>query len=185
MTAAADAPVTGAELSTWSDREVWSACARAHRAAWRELVERYDRPLRGVAYNQLAKHVDQLASDFCDDILGAFWLRLVERDMAALRSFDWNRSSGFFNWCATLVIQCAIDYRRTELDRRWQGSPSEDARAVADDGGVLTSGRKRLRGSLSERARRLNDRAARQAKMEERQRRRASRARRRKQQHAR
>jgi hypothetical protein len=167
------------DVKEWTDREVLDACIRKDERAWRELHRRYDKPLRAAASKRLGERlVERLPSDFRDDIMGNFWLKVVERDMANLRSFDWEQSSGLFNWFARLVGQCATDYAGMILDQP-EYAPVEDAHGVADEGGVLASGREPLRGSLSARARRFNEKLAAKAKEEERQRARDGRKRRR------
>jgi hypothetical protein len=175
--APADASAT-TDLKDWTDREVLDACIRKDQRAWRELHRRYDAPLRVAAYKRLKPLVTRLPSDFRDDVMGAFWLKVVERDMAHLRCFNWGAGTALYKWFARLVGQCATDYAGMILDQP-DFAPLKDAREVPDDGGVLASGREPLRGSLSARARRWNARMAEKAKDEERMRARQARKRRR------
>ena len=167
------------DLTTRTDREVLDACIQKDDAAWRELHRRFDKPMRIEAYKRLgARLVERLPSDYDDDIMGEFWLKLLVREMANLRSFDWEQSNGLYNWFTKLVCQCATDYAGMILDQP-QFAPLKDAREVADEGGVLASGREPLRGSLSAHVRRFNARLAARAQQETRQRARDGRKRRR------
>jgi hypothetical protein len=176
--APADASTT-ANVTDCTDRELLAACLRKDDCAWRELHRRYDGPLRGTAYKVLGQSLaDRLPSDWRNDVMGDFWLKLIERDMAHLRSFDWDKGTALYKWFARLVWQCAVDYASMILDQP-DFAPVEDAHEVADDGGVLASGREPLRGSLSAHVRRFNAKLAEEAKEEERERVRQARKRRR------
>jgi hypothetical protein len=155
-----ESAVAGAvAVREWTDREVLDACIRKDNRAWQELMRRYDGPLRGVVYKQLAHCEKRLPSDFRSDIMGAFYLKLIERDMSALRCFDWDKGKALFKWFAFIVAQCATDYLIDTLGRP-EYEPIEAALEVADEGGVLRSGRPRLRGSLSARVRKEKAREA-------------------------
>jgi len=155
---------TPTDVKDWTDHELLDACIRNDRRAWPELHRRYDGSLRGTAYKKLGQSlVARLPSDWRNDVMGDFWLKVIERDMAHLRSFDWNKGTALYKWFARLVCQCAVDYAATVLDQP-EFAPVEDAHEVADEGGVLASGREPLRGSLSARARRFNAKLAEEAK---------------------
>lgn len=158
------------EIKAWSDREVLDACIAKDQRAWRELVRRFDDPLRGVAYKSLEHLIECLPSDFKDDVMGAFWLKVVDNDMGALRSFDWNEGEGLYYWFSKIVAQRAMQYAAMVLNQP-DFAPIEDAYEVPDDGGVLMSGRKPIRGSLSAYVRREKAKQARAVKREDRQRR--------------
>ena len=176
--APADAGAT-TDVKEWTHRDVLDACIRKDERAWRELHRRYDESLRAAAYKRLGMSlVERLPSDWRDDIMGDFWLKVLERDMANLRCFDWEEGTALYKWFARLVGQCATDYAGAILDQP-DFAPVEDAHGVPDDGGVLASGREPLRGSLSGRARRFNAKLAEEAKEEERKRARDGRKRRR------
>ena len=146
-------------VADWDDHELLDACIANDQTAWRELVRRYDKSLRGVIYATLEPYREQLQSDYRDDVMGAFWLKAVDNDKRALRCFDWNAGKALFKWFSFLVAQCAIDYVRIELDRP-AFVPVEDAHEVADGGGVLSTDRRPFRGSLSARVRHANEKLA-------------------------
>lgn len=164
----------------WADRELLTACLQNDNRAWQELMRRYDGPLRGVVYKRLLHSLERLPSDYRDDVMGAFYLKLVERNMSALRSFNWEKGTAIFKWLSFIVVQCAVDYLRTALDNP-EYEPLTSALEVPEEGGVLMSGRGRMRGSLSERVRKEKARvdacAATHAKNERRRTRRAARKR--------
>src|SRR5262249_4387795 len=120
------------EIKGWSDRALLDACIRKDERAWEELQRRYDDSLRGAAYKMLQPWHKSIPSDFRDDILGAFYLKLVENDMAAVRSFDWEKGAALFKWFAFLVAQSAIGYLGTELDHASEYAPLADGLEVAD-----------------------------------------------------
>jgi hypothetical protein len=170
MTAAIATKFTDADsktVSQWTDRAVLDACIGPDNRAWRELVRRYDAPLRAAVYKRLRPFLDHLPSDFRDDVMGAFWLKVIDNNMGALRSFNWSAGTALYNWFARIVGQCAIDYVRIELDRP-KFVPLAKAHGVADEGGVLATDREPFRGSLSARVRRFNEQVARAEKKEER-----------------
>jgi hypothetical protein len=167
------------EVRDCTDRELLAACVQGCESAWRELHHRYDKSLRGTAYKLLGQTlVDRLPSDWRDDVMADFWFKLVERDLAHLRSFDWDKGTALYKWFARLVCQCAYDYAGMMLEQP-DFAPIEDAHELADDGGLLASGREPLRGSLSKRVRCFNAKLAREAEEEVRKRVRQARKRRR------
>jgi hypothetical protein len=167
-------------LENWTDRELLAACLQNDNRAWQELLRRYDGPLRGVVYKRLYHSVERLPSDYRDDVIGAFYLKLIERNMSALRSFNWEKGTAIFKWLSFIVVQCAVDYLRIELDIP-DFEPLTNALEVPEEGGVLMSGRGRMRGSLSARVRndkaRADATAATRARKERRRTRRAARTR--------
>ena len=170
---------TTTDLTGWTDRDLLAACLQRDSRAWRELHRRYDKPLRGTAYKMLGQSLaDRLPSDWRNDVMGDFWLKLLEREMAHLRSFDWEKGTALYKWFARLVCQCAVDYAGMILHQP-DFAPDEDAHELADEGGLLASGREPLRGSLSARVRRFNAKLAREVKEEARKRARHARKRRR------
>jgi hypothetical protein len=123
-----------------NDRDLLAACIVNDRGAWRELVARYDNGLRVKVYRRCAPFLSALPSAYQDDIMGAFYRRLVENDMRALRSFDWQKGTALFKWFALLVGQCASEYLTVELTHAARRASVSDAMGIADEGGVLSSG---------------------------------------------
>ena len=96
------------DIKKWTDQQLLDACIAKGERAWRELVRRYDGPLRGAVYDRLKHMEKRLPSDYKDDVMGAFWLKVVDRDMGALRSFDWNEGEGLYYWFVKIVRQRSI-----------------------------------------------------------------------------
>ena len=171
------AAAKGGALKGWTDRELLAACIEGNNRAWQELMRRYDGPLRGTVYKTLAGFDERLPNDYRDDVMGAFYLKLVERDMNALRCFKWEKGKALFKWLAFLVAQCAIDYLRSTLQTP-EYEQLDAALEVAEEGGVLASGRPRFRGSLSAHVREEKEREAlaeaQRAKVDRRRKRRAA-----------
>jgi hypothetical protein len=165
------APASATDIKKWTDREVLDACIANNQRAWRELLRRYDGPLRGAVYKRLHHLEGRIPSDYRDDVMGAFWLKVVDRNMGALRSFDWNEGKALYKWFAKLVNQCATEYATMMLDHM-DYAPIENAHEVPDEGGVLASGREPIRGSLSAYVRREKAKRARAEKNADRARRR-------------
>src|SRR4051812_41496524 len=87
-----------AAADTFTDQELFEACIARDERAWAEMMTRYDRPLRAVVYKQLESWLKAMPSDFRDDVMGAFYLKLVDHNMAALRCFDWSKGTASFKW---------------------------------------------------------------------------------------
>jgi hypothetical protein len=141
-------PAAVVAVKDWTDRELLTACLQNDNRAWQELMRQYDGPLRGVVYKRLLHSLDRLPSDYRDDVMGAFYLKLIERNMSALRSFNWEKGTALFKWLSFIVVQCAVDYLREALATP-EFEPLTSALEVAEEGGVLMSGRGRMTGSLS------------------------------------
>src|SRR5262249_42118891 len=76
--------------------------------AWRELVRSHEGRLR-VVIAESAEAIHPLADDDGDDILGDFWLMLLEDDLRRLRSFDGDNLVG---WLSLLASQVAANAAR-------------------------------------------------------------------------
>jgi excisionase family DNA binding protein len=77
--------------------------------AWRELERRFSGQLRDAA---LAATDPQLEDQEIDDVIADFWLRLIERDMQRLRSYDARRRTPLATWLALRVSQVAYERAR-------------------------------------------------------------------------
>ena len=81
-------------------------------AAWREMMRRYDRPLReALADASLGPILDEAD---VDDVMGEFWLSLIEAEMRRLRAFNPARGAALLSW---LTIQLIQDLRKREQKR--------------------------------------------------------------------
>ena len=160
----------------WTDQEVLDGCLRRDEGAWRELMRRFDRSLRVVIFKIMRKDLKSIPSDFRDDIMGDFYVRILQEDMTRLRCFDWSKGSALFSWLALIVGQCASEYRDA-LFSRPQFTKLKTALDVPDEGGVLMSGYKGPEGSLHDHVARMNRKQARDEAKEARKERRNARAR--------
>jgi excisionase family DNA binding protein len=108
----AKANTIAATRDVTSDAELVSSTLAGDQAAWREMMRRYDRPLReAIADASLGPALDDAD---VDDALGEFWLSLIEADMRRLRMFNPTRGAALLSW---LTIQLIQDLRRREQKR--------------------------------------------------------------------
>jgi len=106
-----------------------AALARDERA-WTELVRRFDGPLRKVV-REATDAIHPLADVEIDDVLGEFWLGLVEDDFRRLRALHPSRGSALRAWLVLHVSQVAHDHLR-RLGHEPPLLPLHEARHVAD-----------------------------------------------------
>jgi excisionase family DNA binding protein len=98
-------------------------------AAWREMVQRYDGPLRTVVSDILQTTRGRPKADV-DDVMGAFWLRMVEDDRRWLRAFNPAHGALLLNWLTLHVSQLAHE-RAGEVKRdRKRMVPLDEARQL-------------------------------------------------------
>lgn len=96
-------------------------------AAWRELVRRFSGDLRATV---AATSDDALTEQDVSDVLGDFWLRLLEDDMKRLRAFDSTRGVPLATWLCVRAGQLAFERwvrRRAEPEM----VPIAHARSIA------------------------------------------------------
>ncbi len=77
--------------------------------AWRAFVELFDPPLRAVV-RHAAEAIRPLTDDEVDDVLGDFWLRLVDNNMRLLRAFNPSRGSSLQTWLTFHVAHIAYEH---------------------------------------------------------------------------
>ena len=96
------------------------AVLRRDNLAWQEMLRRYDPMLRRVVRRRLARALRTvLPSDAIDDVMGAFYLDLVEADMRKLRTWgDGPRKSKLSTWLTMIVCQIAVEHIRASYSRR-------------------------------------------------------------------
>jgi len=114
-------------LRKLSDPELAGRAVAGDEAAWREIMLRYDQPLREAMLD--ASMGAALTAADLDDLMGDFWLSLVEDDKRRLRRFNPARGAALQSW---LTIQLVQLLRREEV---WQAEQPEtvsldDARHV-------------------------------------------------------
>jgi excisionase family DNA binding protein len=82
--------------------------------AWQKLVRRFDGPLREIV-RESADAIDPLSDEQLDDVMGDFWLRMVEDDRRWLRRFRGKGSlDAFFRFQVLAVAHDHIQRLRRE-----------------------------------------------------------------------
>src|SRR4051812_48486963 len=85
-------------------------------AAWRELVRRYERNVRGAIFSVFRRYAKVLNSDAREEVLQDFYLSLLENDRYKLRVFDASRSK-LVTWLRMIACQKATDHARKVANR--------------------------------------------------------------------
>jgi DNA-directed RNA polymerase specialized sigma24 family protein len=96
-----------------SDEKLMADVLARDRRAWRMLVELHEPALRSVV-REAAPLEHSLSDDEIDDVLGDFWLLLLEDDLRRLRGFQQSGGSDLGAWLALVVHEVT----RKELRRR-------------------------------------------------------------------
>lgn len=96
-----------------SDEELLQAVLARDEPAWREFVRRFTQPLRDAIQ---AATDETLSEQEHGDVIGEFWLRLLERDMARLRAFNPSRGTPLTTWLGLRVSQVAYEHARRAGD---------------------------------------------------------------------
>lgn len=86
-----------------SDSKLLEAVLARDARAWRELVRRHEGKLRD-AIRDAGSDERGFTDSEIDDVLGDFWLLLLENDLCRLRDFRGNDLSG---WLAMMACQVA------------------------------------------------------------------------------
>lgn len=98
--------------------------------AWRTLVRSCEPQLRDRVRSCLEVFGEYAATDV-DDIMGAFWLRIVDEDMRWLRAFNPSHGASLTDWLALHVTQVAHEQGRKNRRNQKREVPLEQARHVA------------------------------------------------------
>lgn len=116
-----------------TDGELLDALVRREDRAWAELVRRYDKMLRAMVKRRISRALcDVLPSDAAEDVMGTFYLKLVEHDMRKLRIWgDGPRKATLRTWLTMLASQVAVDhvrsaYTRSRVPRKLRENPDTD-----------------------------------------------------------
>jgi hypothetical protein len=96
--------------------------------AWRELVRRYDATLRAMI-RETAEPIFALAETDVEDVLGDFWLYLLEDDLRLLRAFDPSRHDRLLAWLKLLVSQ--LTHKHARALRRRSENESDHVQVTA------------------------------------------------------
>lgn len=82
----------GTSLAKLDESSLLAAVIANDQRAWSELVRRYQPALRDVV-----RDIVEVESEI-DDVLGTFWLQMVEDDMRWLRAFTPSRNASLLKW---------------------------------------------------------------------------------------
>ncbi len=78
--------------------------------AWREFVKRFDLPLREVIRYAASATAHPLDPDEIDDVMGDFWVLLLEGDRRVLRAFNPLHGASLQTWLTFHVAQVAYEH---------------------------------------------------------------------------
>jgi integrase/recombinase XerC len=98
-----------------ADHELVRLAVAGNQAAWREIMLRHDQPLRTAVLD--ASLMASPSSAELDDLMGDFWLSLIEGDMRRLRRFDPARGAPLQSWLTIQLVQLL----RSDEVRRGEG----------------------------------------------------------------
>lgn len=132
-----------ADLRTFADSDVVRITLDGDQAGWREIMRRFDEPLRQAIVDA---SIDPANPSDVDDLMGDFWLSLVEADMRRLRAFNPSRGAALLSW---LTIQLVQQLRAQEQRRAAEPeiAPLVEAKLVADPN-PLPQPRRTTRGTM-------------------------------------
>jgi excisionase family DNA binding protein len=111
-----------------TDDDLLLAVLERDELAWREFERRFSAPLHDAV---VAATDPPLADDEVDDVVADFWLRLLERDMQRLRSYDARRGTPLATWLALRISQVAYKRARRQCAEP-HTVPLQDIEEVAD-----------------------------------------------------
>jgi excisionase family DNA binding protein len=116
-------------VSTKAPIEICAAIDGGKRT-WRTFVRHYDPLLRDVV-RHASEPIRPLTEDEVDEVLGEFWLKLVEDDFRMLRAFNPTRGAALLTWLTFHVSRIAHDRLRASSEEP-ELVPLHYARNVAD-----------------------------------------------------
>lgn len=121
-------PTEIAELAQLEDSALVALCLERDEHAWCEFLRRYDAPLRARARGKIGYALrNRLDSDALDDVMGAFYVRMVEQDMVKLKQWQSKERKGPLIVLLTMICNgIAMDHARLAFN-------DADARCKAVD----------------------------------------------------
>jgi excisionase family DNA binding protein len=97
---------------------------------WRTFVRYYDPLLRDVV-RHASEPIRRLSEDDVDEVMGEFWLKIVEDDFRMLRAFNLARGAALLTWLTFHVSQIAHERLRA-VSEEPELVPLHHARNVPD-----------------------------------------------------
>jgi excisionase family DNA binding protein len=116
---------TSIQLAKIDDSELLRAVLASDQRAWSELVRRFEPALRQIVREIIGDDSE------ADDIVGAFWLRMVEDDMRWLRAFTPSCGASLVNWLTIHVSNVAHEQSRKLKRHRKRTVPLDEATVIA------------------------------------------------------
>lgn len=115
---------TGTARGPRTDGELVDGLIGREDGSWRELVARFEPPLRRTVRRTLTGALrEMMESDAIDDIMQDFYVDLLERDAHKLRLWALGpRKAALLSWLSMIVSQIAIEHFRRAALR--QGLPT-------------------------------------------------------------
>lgn len=107
-----------------SDRELVDRCLAGEEDAWRELVRRFTRLLRGVIFKTLMGRsmknpLPVNPVDLVDDLVQEVFRRLTTNGCRPLRDLEWRHEKALVGLLKATASTAGLDYlRRIDADRR-------------------------------------------------------------------
>ncbi len=107
-----------------SDRELVERCLKGDEEAWRELLRRFMRLLRGIVFKTLTGRsirnpLPVNPADLVDDVVQEAFRRLTMNGCRPLRELEWRHEKALIGLLKATASTAALDYlRRIEADRR-------------------------------------------------------------------
>ena len=103
-------------------------------AAWREFVHRFDPPLRRLIARTMARAMRlALDSDALDDVMGDFYLAVVENDMRKVRAWlGGARQAALVRWLGLIARGIAIDHIRLAFNHQTDRISLDDEDKAGD-----------------------------------------------------
>jgi excisionase family DNA binding protein len=98
-------------------------------AAWREIMRRYDSPLREAIVDAALEPSINPAD--VDDLMSEFWLSLIEVDMRRLRAFNPSRGAALLSWLTIQLVQALREHERRR-DAEPEMVPLDEVKRHAD-----------------------------------------------------
>src|SRR5439155_17160307 len=118
------------KTTTCGDGELLDAVLARDARAWRELVRRYESTLRDAIFDSVIGEREFTETEI-DDVLGDFWLLVLEDDLRRLRGF---RGDDLAGWLSMFASQVAVNRLR-----RLARQPVMESLEAAENVPALTS----------------------------------------------
>lgn len=128
LAAAHEAPEVDQDRAQLEDTALVARCVAGDSGAWRAFMERFDVTLRRNATRAIGFAWNVLPSDAIDDVMGAFYLRMLENNMRTLA--NWHQGGCKGRLAALLTFICngiAVDHARAaRRARHWERRAHEE-----------------------------------------------------------